>query len=194
MNFGLFFRCQLDRVSSIAAKYIGRPISQLPPVPLMHIPSLDLSMGSYGARNMVAGPTLDLDLDLHPGSSSSSGPGFSFQPLVFSDMDRSLVGENAASAMEELVRLVQTNEPLWTRSPDDGKDMLDLESYNQMFPRANAASKNPSIRTEASRDSRVVIMNALALVDMLMDPVSSSSSFFPCITRTYDYLGCNFHK
>lgn len=140
----------------------------------MHIPSLDLSMGSYGAHNMVARPTLDLDLDLHPGSSSSSGPSCPFQPLVFSDMDKSLMGEIAAGAMEELLRLFQTDEPLWTKPPDGGRDVLDLESYNQMFPRANAPLKNPSLRTEASRDSRVVIVNALALVDMLMDPVSLS--------------------
>ncbi|PKI53430.1 hypothetical protein CRG98_026120 [Punica granatum] len=161
---------ELDRVSSVAAKYIGRPISQLPPVPPMHISSLDLSMGSFGAQEMVGGPSLDLDLDLHPGSSSAGLPGFPFQPMVFSDMDKSLMAEIGASAMEELLRLIETNEPLWMKSPSDGKDVLDTESYSQMFPRANSQLKNPNIRPEASRDSQVVMMNALALVDMFMDP------------------------
>ncbi|GKF13713.1 homeobox-leucine zipper protein HDG11-like protein, partial [Tanacetum coccineum] len=39
---------ELDRVSSIAAKYIGRPMLQLPPVQPVHMSSLDLSMASYG--------------------------------------------------------------------------------------------------------------------------------------------------
>lgn len=132
-------------------------------------------MGSFAAHDMVGGPSLDLDLDLHQGSSSPVGPGFSFQPLVFSDTDKSIMTEIAAKAMEELLRLVQTDEPLWMKSLNDGRDVLDLESYNQMFPQANTPLKNPNVRVEASRDSRVVIMNANSLVDMFMDPVSSST-------------------
>lgn len=148
-------------------------------------------MCSYSAQDMVDGPSLDLDLDLHRGSSSSGGPSYVFQPLVFSDMDKSLMAEIAAGAMEELLRLVQTNQPLWVKSPDNGRDVLDLESYHQMFPGANAALKNPNVRVEASRDSRVVITNGLSLVDMIMDSVSSLQFSF-WITRTHISPGCNF--
>ncbi|TYG43183.1 hypothetical protein ES288_D12G317300v1 [Gossypium darwinii] len=158
---------ELDRVSSIAAKYIGRPISQLPPVQPVHISSLDIRMASFDGYVVGAGPSLDLDL--LPGSSSSM-PNLPFQPVVISDMDKSLMSDIAANAMEELLRLLQTNEPLWIKSTNDGKDVLNLESYERIFPKPNNTHfKSPNIRVEASRDSGVVIMNGLALVDMFMD-------------------------
>jgi len=144
------FVLQLDRVSSVAAKYIGRPISQLPPVQPIHISSLDLSMGSFGG----SGPSLDLDL--LPGSSSAV-PSLPFQQLCLSD----------------LLRLLQTNEPLWMKSATDGRDVINIDSYERIFPRPNANLKDPHLRIEASRDSGVVIMNGLALVDMFMDSVSA---------------------
>ncbi|KAE8726567.1 Homeobox-leucine zipper protein MERISTEM L1 [Hibiscus syriacus] len=155
---------ELDRVSSIAAKYIGRPISQLPPVQPIHISSLDFRMASFDGYG-VSGPSLDLEL--LPGSSSAM-PNLPFQPVVFSDMDKSLMSDIAASAMEEMLRLLQSNEPLWIKS-NDGRDVLNLETYERIFPRPNTHFKSPNVRIEASRDSGVVIMNGLALVDMFMD-------------------------
>lgn len=161
---------QLDRVSSIAAKYIGRPISQLPPVQPIHISSLDLSMSSFGGHGM-GGPSLDLDL--LPGSTSSTMPSLPYQPTGISDMDKSLMTDIAANAMEELLRLLQSNDPLWMKSSTDGRDVLNLESYERIFPRATSHLKNPNLRIEASRASGVVIMNGLALVDMIMDSVTA---------------------
>ncbi|KAF3438347.1 hypothetical protein FNV43_RR21109 [Rhamnella rubrinervis] len=156
---------ELDRVSSIAAKYIGRPISQLPPVQPIHISSLDLSMGSFGGHGM-AGPSLDLDL--LPGSSSNIHS-LPYQPLVLSEMDKSLMTDMAANAMEELLRLLQMNEPLWMKSTIDGRDVLNLESYERLFSRPRSHLKNPNVRVEASKVTDQVIMNGLALVDMFMD-------------------------
>ncbi|GER56727.1 homeobox-leucine zipper family protein [Striga asiatica] len=162
---------ELDRVSSVAAKYIGRPISQLPPVQPIHISSLDLSMSSFGH-----GPSLDLDL--LPGSVI---PNLPFPPTTISDVDKSLMADVAAGAMEELVRLVQANEPFWMKSGGpDGREVLNLENYERAFPRANGHLKNPNVRSEASRDSGVVIMNGLALVDMFMDS-SKWVELFPTI-------------
>ncbi|KAB5524278.1 hypothetical protein DKX38_022027 [Salix brachista] len=160
---------QLDRVSSIAAKYIGRPISQLPPVQPFHISSLDLTMGNFGGQG-IGGPSLDLDLI--PTSSN-----LAFQPPVISDMDKSLMTDVAANAMEELLRLLQTNEPLWMKSSADGRDVLNLDSYQRNFPRAMSHLKNPNVRIEASRDSGVVIMNGVALVNMFMDSNKWIESF-----------------
>ncbi|XP_009587298.1 homeobox-leucine zipper protein HDG11-like [Nicotiana tomentosiformis] len=167
---------ELDKVSSIAAKYIGRPISQLPPVQPIHLSSLDLSMSSFVGH----GPnSLDLDLDLLPGSSLTI-PSLAFCSLNLSDMDKSLMADIAGNAMEELIRLVQTNEPLWMKSAIDGKDVLNFQNYDRIFPRANSHLKNHNVRIEASRDSGVVIMNGLALVDMFMD-ANKWQEFFPTI-------------
>ncbi|WCJ34745.1 Homeobox-leucine zipper protein HDG11 [Euphorbia peplus] len=165
---------ELDRVSSIAAKYIGRPISHLPPVQPIHISSLDLSMGSFGGQG-IGGPSLDLDLDLIPPTSS-----LPFHPLGISDMDKSLMSDVAANAMNELIRLLQSNEPLWMKSSADGRDVLHLDTYESMFPRATSRLKNPNVRIEASRDSGVIIMNSLTLVDMFMD-VNKWVELFPTI-------------
>ncbi|RZB95471.1 Homeobox-leucine zipper protein HDG11 isoform K [Glycine soja] len=160
---------ELDRVSSIAAKYIGRPISQLPPVQPIHISSLDLSMASYGNQGMVGPAPSSLNLDLLPaaGTSSSSMP---YHPPCLSDMDKSLMSDIASNAMEEFLRLVQTNEPLWLKSNVDARDVLSCDAYERMFHKPNTRPKNPNVRIEASRDSGVVLMNTLALVDMFMDP------------------------
>ncbi|KAG6420911.1 hypothetical protein SASPL_117455 [Salvia splendens] len=168
---------ELDRVSSVAAKYIGRPISQLPPVQPIHVSSLDLSMASFG------GPSLDLDLDLLHGSSSSVIPTLPFPQLTISDMDKSLMADIATNAMEELIRLVQTNEPLWIKGAADGRETLNLESYERIFQSPYSHMKNPGIRIEASRDSGVVIMNCLALVDMFMDAKKWMELFPTIVSR-----------
>ncbi|XP_060204253.1 homeobox-leucine zipper protein HDG11-like [Lycium barbarum] len=167
---------ELDKISSIAAKYIGRPISQLPPVQPIHLSSLDLSMSSFMCQGHNS---LDLDLDLLPGSSSTM-PSLAYATLNLSDMDKSLMADIAGNAMEELIRLVQTNEPLWMKSTIDGRDVLNFDNYDRVFPRANSHLKNPNVRIEASRDSGVVIMNGLALVDLFMD-ANKWQEFFPTI-------------
>ncbi|CAL5184878.1 unnamed protein product [Lathyrus oleraceus] len=168
---------ELDRVSSIAAKYIGRPISQLPPVSPIHMSSLDLSMGNFGGQGMIGGPSLDLDL--LPGSSSNM-PMIPYQPACLSDLEKSHMSDLATSAMGELVRLLQTDEPLWMKSNTGGKDVLNLEAYAMMFDKTGNRLKNPNIRIEASRDSGVVIMNSLTLVEMFMDP-NKWMELFPTI-------------
>ncbi|KAL3628947.1 Homeobox-leucine zipper protein hdg11 [Castilleja foliolosa] len=157
---------ELDRVSSMAAKYIGRPISQLSPVQPIHISSLDLSMASYSGHSMQ-GPGPSLDLDLLPGSSMGVMKNLHFPPNIsISDVDKSLMADIAANAMDELIRLLQSNEMLWIKPAVDGPEMLNLEIYDGVFPRPE---RNPNTRTEASRDTGVVFMNGLSLVDMFMD-------------------------
>lgn len=131
-------------------------------------------MGSYVGQGIAASSGPSLDLDLIPGSSSAALPNLPFQQIVLSDMDKSLMTDIARTAMEELVRLLQTNEPLWMKSNTDGRDVLNLETYETIFPRSNTHLKNPNIRIEASRESGVVIMNGSALIDMFMDSVSCS--------------------
>ncbi|KAL1823607.1 hypothetical protein ACET3Z_010385 [Daucus carota] len=156
---------ELDRISNMAGRYIGRPISQLPPVQPFHISSLDLSMGSFGFQGM---PGPSFDLDLLPGSSSNV-PNIPYQRVSLTDMDKSLMADIAGNSMGELIRLLQSNEPFWMKSIADGKEVLNLESYERIFPRINSHLKNPNVHIEASRDSGVVIMNGLALVNMFMD-------------------------
>ncbi|CAN1265776.1 Homeobox-leucine zipper protein HDG11 [Linum perenne] len=173
---------ELDRVSSIAAKYIGRPISHLPPVQPIHVSSLDLSMASFGGHGMGGGQSsLDLDFDLLPQQQSSQ------LPLGgISSMDKSMMMDVAGNAVEELLRLLRSDEQLWMKLPSSssgdagGREVLNLENYQKMFPKPNDHLKNPNVRIEASRDAGVVIMNGLSLVDMFMD-ANKWMELFPTI-------------
>ncbi|CAL9138047.1 unnamed protein product [Musa acuminata var. zebrina] len=174
---------ELDRVSNLASKYLGRPLTQLPPVQPVSLSSLDLSAGGYGD----AGISPSLDLDLLCRSSSSAFP---FQcPSTVSDLEKPLMVEMATGAMEEVIRLVQTDEPLWVKS-SDGRDILQLETYDSMFQRLGRQLKFPGTRIEASRDSALVIMGAMTLIDMFMD-ASKWAELFPTIVskaRTIEVL------
>ncbi|KAJ4916069.1 Homeobox-leucine zipper protein HDG12 [Raphanus sativus] len=163
-------REELERVSSIAAKFMGRP-------PLAHLPPL---LNTMPSELFHSGPSLDFDL--LPGSSTSSltVPTLPSQPnLGLSDMDKSLMTNIAVTAMEEFLRLTQTDEPLWIRT-SGCRDVLNLQSYENMFPRSSSrrgGGKNHNLRKEATRSSGVVSTNAMTLVDMLMDSVKSSELF-----------------
>lgn len=156
---------QLDRVSGLTSKYLGRPITQLPPVQPLSISSLDLTVGGLGSPSV--GPSLDLDL-LTGGSSSMP---FSF-PTAISDMEKPIMAEMATAAMDELVRLAQCDEPLWVKQ-GDGREVLSLDAYDSLFPKPGSRFRPPDIRVETSRDSALVFMNAVSLVDMFLDSVSS---------------------
>ncbi|KAK7251761.1 hypothetical protein RIF29_35244 [Crotalaria pallida] len=189
----LHLKEELDRVSSIAAKYIGRPISQLPSIPPIHISPLDLSMGTnFGNQGLLGigsslgaslsaglgagvgvgvgvGSSLDLDLLHGTASSSNSMPMMPFQSGSLSEMDKSLMSTTATNALEEFIRLSHTNEPLWIKSSTDGREVLNLETYERMFPKANTRLKNPNVRVESSRELGVVMMNSTNLVERFMD-------------------------
>ncbi|CAN6478897.1 unnamed protein product [Victoria cruziana] len=97
--------------------------------------------------------------------------------------------EVATNAMEEFIRMSQMEEPLWVKSVADGREILNLEVYERMFSRPSQ-SKAPDVRTEASKDSGLVIMNGMAFVDVLVD-ANKWAEMFPTIisrARTVDVL------
>ncbi|KAH0459964.1 hypothetical protein IEQ34_010627 [Dendrobium chrysotoxum] len=155
---------ELDRVSTITSKYLGRPITQLPPIQPLSVSSLDLTVGGYGNPGFT--PSLDIDqLGVGP-------PTMAFPFLTISEIERPMMVELATRSMEELIRLAQTDEPLWTRIGTDGRQILNLETYERIFPRPIQQYRSPDTRVESSKDSGDVMMNSLTLVDMFMDPVS----------------------
>ncbi|KAK8557709.1 hypothetical protein V6N12_009935 [Hibiscus sabdariffa] len=90
-------------------------------------------------------------------------------PLVgVNGIERAAMCKTAAAAMDELVRLLRTNEPLWVKSRPDGRYVIHRENYVKSFP---TASKLPSstARIESSKDSALVTMNAARLVSMFLD-------------------------
>lgn len=96
---------------------------------------------------------------------------------VQSEVDKTMIVDLAVAAMEELVRMAQLDEPLWSVAPPldaaaAAMETLSEEEYARMFPRG-LGPKQYGLRSEASRDSAVVIMTHANLVEILMDAVSS---------------------
>ncbi|KAK1371925.1 Homeobox-leucine zipper protein HDG11 [Heracleum sosnowskyi] len=167
-------REELKRLESIAGKYMGRPLSQLHLGQPLHLSSLDLSMASFG-NNGMTGPS-SLNPGLLSGNSSTSEI-LPFRRISLTDMDKSLMVDVSRNAMEELIKLLQSNSPVWIRAVD-GREVLNPEVYESIFPKV---AKSPNVRIESSKDSSVVIIGScLELVDMLMD-ANKWMEFFPNI-------------
>ncbi|KAK3155410.1 hypothetical protein QOZ80_2BG0202960 [Eleusine coracana subsp. coracana] len=175
---------ELDRVSSLTSKYLGRPMTQLPPVQPLSMSSLDLSMGGLSSPAAM-GPSLDLDLL----SGASSGLA-SFQlPTPVSEMERPMMAEMATRAMDELIRMAQAGDHLWAKA-DGGREVLNVDTYDTVFAKPGSSFRGPDVHVEGSRDSGLVFMSAIGLVDMFMDS-SKWMEFFPAIvskSRTIDVL------
>ncbi|CBI38766.3 unnamed protein product, partial [Vitis vinifera] len=91
--------------------------------------------------------------------------------------------ELALAAMDELVKMAQTDEPLWVRSLEGGREILNLEEYMRTFTPC-IGMKPSGFVTESTRETGMVIINSLALVETLMDS-NRWAEMFPCmIART----------
>lgn len=181
---------ELDRVCALAGKFLGRPIPNSMPNS-----SLELGVGNNGStfgglNNTLPNSTLP---DFGVGISSPLGmvsppvPSPPTRPttnlVVTAGFDRSSVQrsmflELALAAMDELVKMAQTGEPLWIRSSSNssleegGREILNHEEYTRTMTPPCIGLRPNGFVSEASRETGVVIINSLALVETLMDSVS----------------------
>ncbi|KAK8974983.1 hypothetical protein V6N11_014395 [Hibiscus sabdariffa] len=172
---------ELDRVCALADKFLGRPISSLatsiaPPMPNSN---LELGVGSngFGGLSTVAS-TLPLGPDFIGGVTNTL-------PTTGLDRsaERSLYLELALAAMDELVKMAETDEPLWIKSLEGGREILNHDEYLRTFSPC-IGTKPTGFVTEASRETGMVIINSMALVETLMDS-NRWAEMFPCmIART----------
>lgn len=168
---------QVDRVSNLTSRYLGRPIAH------HHLPlpkPLPLSQ-SQGAAAAAASGTL-WNPRVNP--SFDPSPAIPYSVRQISDSDKPMLMDMASYAFDEVIQLLQLGEPLWVKSPSDGAEGLRLEAYQRKFPKFHQP-KFSGTRTEASRDSATVMMSCRMLVDAFMTPVSIRASektnSSPCI-------------
>ncbi|KAH1142490.1 hypothetical protein AAZX31_12G095800 [Glycine max] len=165
-------REEIDRISAIAAKYVGKPVvnysnisPSLPPRPL------ELGVGGAGFGGQ---PGIGVDMygagDL---LRSISGP---------TEADKPIIIELAVAAMEELIGMAQMGEPLWLTTLDGTSTMLNEDEYIRSFPRG-IGPKPSGFKCEASRETAVVIMNHVNLVEILMDVNQWSTVFSGIVSR-----------
>lgn len=102
--------------------------------------------------------------------------------FVANDLPRPMVGhtqtekpviiELAILAMEELIKMAQVGEPFWiTTSHESSNETLNEDEYMRSIA-SGIGPKPVGYKSEASRESIVVIMNHTTLVEILMDVVS----------------------
>ncbi|MFQ6649828.1 hypothetical protein Gotur_022731 [Gossypium turneri] len=164
-------REEIDRISAIAAKYVGKPVVSYP---LLSSPMTPRPF-EFGAQ---------------PGTGDMYGAGDLLRSISSpSEADKPIIIELAVAAMEELVRMAQMGEPLWMTSLDGTTYVLNEEEYIRTFPRG-IGPKPTGFKCEVSRETAVVIMNHINLVEILMDVNQWSTVFSGIVSKasTLDVL------
>lgn len=165
---------ELERVCVLAGKFLGRSTASFaahnvdvmpPPFPSS---LLELGVGSNGGFAGLVSPGAP---DLFPPTSVMVHPldGAAVAPPT--SADRSMLLDLALAAMDELVAIAHMDAPLWIRSTDGGAEALNFEQYHHSVRRIAGMSPAGFV-AEASRQTGMVIINSLALVETLMDCVS----------------------
>ncbi|KAI5336356.1 hypothetical protein L3X38_015623 [Prunus dulcis] len=164
-----------DKVASLLSKYIGKPISHIDSLASAGGSSFDFSSGSSMNQGMGSPP-----LSLNPTNPAvANNAALAYQLKEIPEMEKTHMADTAASAIEELLKSFEINEPLWIKSPGDGRYLLNRDSYDKIFPRPNHF-KSSSARVESSKDSGVVSISAEHLVDVFLDS-SKWEDLFPTI-------------
>ncbi|PPS04854.1 hypothetical protein GOBAR_AA15809 [Gossypium barbadense] len=93
--------------------------------------------------------------------------------------DKSALVDVALAAMDELIKMAQMGSPLWIKGFGDGMETLNLEEYKRTFS-SFIGMKPSGFTTEATRETAMVPLRGLALVDTLMD-ANCWAEMFPCM-------------
>ncbi|KAK8957407.1 Homeobox-leucine zipper protein HDG1 [Platanthera zijinensis] len=184
-------RDELDRVCILAGKFLGRPISTLMPSSSLELVVGGNSGGFVGFGSGAPAFSSITDLVGGGGGGVSNSMGTVITPpsrtaaAADGSFERSLFLELALSAMDELVKMAEMGEPLWiSGSESAGKEVLNFEQYEEIFPRCVVGAKASDLVAEATRETTMVIINSLALVETLMDAARWADMFPGMIART----------
>ncbi|XP_002284502.1 homeobox-leucine zipper protein GLABRA 2 [Vitis vinifera] len=119
-----------------------------------------------------------------PSSSCSAGndhenrSSLEFYTGIFG-LEKSRIMEIVNQAMEELKKMATAGEPLWIRSVETGREILNYDEYMREFSVENSGNGRPKRSIEASRETGVVFVDLPRLVQSFMD-VNQWKEMFPC--------------
>ncbi|VAH05618.1 homeobox-leucine zipper protein ROC3-like [Triticum dicoccoides] len=207
---------ELDRLACIASRYGGgrqpgmssaSALSCMSAPPPVLMPPLDLDMNVY-SRHFAEQQHGAMDLMALPQQMAAGGHGIAatasylqgpMTPVIVQEQDKQLVMELASTAADHLIKMCRTSEPLWARrrgtGPSSG-EVMDAEEHARMLSWPIDSGKQQqsdvahSARTEGTRDSAVVIMNSITLVDAFLD-ANKWMELFPsivCKARTIQVI------
>ncbi|KAI3465730.1 hypothetical protein Pfo_022393 [Paulownia fortunei] len=154
-------REEIDHISAMTTKYVGKPLTNPTEAPSSSTPHLSENFkGTYEARDFGR-------------SMNNARQNEDHKPVVI---------ELAIAAMEELMRIAQLGEPLWVPSMDRNTTLLNEEEYLRSFSRV-FGPKPSGFKSEASRDSVVVSMSAANVIEILMDVEQWANVFSGVVSR-----------
>lgn len=88
-------------------------------------------------------------------------------------LEKSRIMEIVNQSMDELVKMATAGEPLWVRSVETGREILNYDEYVKEFNVENPSNiKGPKRSIEASREVGVVFADLPRLVQSFMDVVT----------------------
>ncbi|XP_057481341.1 homeobox-leucine zipper protein ANTHOCYANINLESS 2-like isoform X2 [Actinidia eriantha] len=177
---------ELNHISVLANRFLGRPISSFAGSvhpPMLSNTSVELAVGINGFSGLSsADTTFPIGLDSKDRILNTlpvvppTPTGISHNDIPF---EKSIFPELALRAMDELVKLAQIDDPLWVRSLDGGREVLNEEEYMKICPPC-IGMKPTGFVTEATRATGMVIANNLNLVETLLD-ANQWAEMFPCM-------------
>ncbi|XP_028183811.1 homeobox-leucine zipper protein MERISTEM L1-like isoform X1 [Glycine soja] len=113
-------------------------------------------------------------------------------PLL-SSFDKDLISEIGLVAVEEINQLTLSADPLWVPG-NYGSEVINEDEYLRHFPRGIGPTLLGA-RTESSRQTAIVMMHHMKLVEMLMDVNQWSNMFCGIVSRavTHEVLSIGDH-
>ncbi|XP_047314725.1 homeobox-leucine zipper protein GLABRA 2-like isoform X2 [Impatiens glandulifera] len=97
--------------------------------------------------------------------------------------DRSRVVKLVSQATEELITMATLGEPLWMRSVETGREILNYDEYKMRFPPPSTKTRH----IEVSRETGVVFADITMLLKCFLD-VNHWKEMFPCIISKADTI------
>ncbi|KAF8008586.1 hypothetical protein BT93_K2300 [Corymbia citriodora subsp. variegata] len=178
---------EVARVRSLTDKFLGK---QLPTAPLPSSSPRSNRGSEYSAQGHVpnvstaAAATLPMGISSLDGMSNASPVTPYVRPAVAIgrnqlSSEKSAYIDVAIASMNELIKMAEPNSCLWLRTLDGAKEVLNHEEYSRLFTPLASVSRSDLV-TEASRETSIIPINSLAVVEILMD-VNRWVETFPCI-------------
>ncbi|GFZ08055.1 HD-ZIP IV family of homeobox-leucine zipper protein with lipid-binding START domain-containing protein [Actinidia rufa] len=95
-------------------------------------------------------------------------------------LEKTRIMEIVHQSMEELKKMATAGNPLWVRSVETGREILNYDEYVREFSIDNSSNGRPKRSIEASRETGVVFVDLPRLVQSFMD-VNQWVEMFPCM-------------
>ncbi|CAN8285307.1 unnamed protein product [Cochlearia groenlandica] len=159
---------EIAELTSVMERCIRKPIMNYPLPPTQLPPPQNYEFGMGNTEREVHG---------------NGGGNLSMPFFDIAEADKPLIIELAVNAMNELMIMAQIGEPLWMGGVNGTSVALNLDEYARTFQNGLGPSLN-GLRTEASRETAIVAMNHMGIVNLLMDQTQWSTMFAGMIAKT----------